>query len=139
MHLDISLSFVNVGMPLSMQDKEKGLKEGHSLYLIKPLDVKVRVSLFIVRVFCYYFDFSDYLLYVCNKLAFRNMVHFASNYSLIMSNCWKNGTTHCYYYIVSSLILSFVKNLTSQHHPILSILRSIINSVDVLAQMPTVF
>ena len=41
MHLDISLSFVNVGMPLSMQDKEKGLEEGHSLYLIKPLDVKV--------------------------------------------------------------------------------------------------
>ena len=41
MHLDISLSFVNVGMPLSMQDKEKGLKDGHSLYLIKPLDVKV--------------------------------------------------------------------------------------------------
>ena len=63
MHLDISLSFVNVGMPLSMQDKEKGLKEGHSLYLIKPLDVKVRVSLFIVRVFCYHFDFCDYLLY----------------------------------------------------------------------------
>ena len=48
MHLDISLSFVNVGMPLSMQDKEKGLREGRSLYLIKPLDVKVSMCILCV-------------------------------------------------------------------------------------------
>jgi hypothetical protein len=39
MHLDISLTNVNVGMPLSVQDKY--LVEGRSLYLIKPLDVQV--------------------------------------------------------------------------------------------------
>jgi hypothetical protein len=39
MHLDISLTNVNVGMPLSVQDKY--LVEGRSLYLIMPLDVQV--------------------------------------------------------------------------------------------------
>lgn len=39
MHIDISLTNVNVGMPLSVQDKY--IVEGQSLYLIKPLDVMV--------------------------------------------------------------------------------------------------
>ena len=39
MQMDISLSNVNVGMPLSVQDKY--LVEGRSLYLIRPFDVKV--------------------------------------------------------------------------------------------------
>lgn len=43
MHLDISLTNVNVGMPLSVQDKY--LVEGRSLYLIKPLDVQVLVMM----------------------------------------------------------------------------------------------
>ena len=53
MHLDISLTNVNVGMPLSVQDKY--LVEGRSLYLIKPLDVQV-VAL------CYRYE---YCLYYC--------------------------------------------------------------------------
>ena len=40
MHMDISLSNVNVGMPLSVHDKYS--IEGRSLYLIRPFDVKVK-------------------------------------------------------------------------------------------------
>ena len=39
MQMDISLSNVNVGMPLSVQDKFS--VDGSSLYLIRPFDVKV--------------------------------------------------------------------------------------------------
>ena len=42
MQMDISLSNVNVGMPLSVHDKY--LVEGRSLYLIRPFDVKVAVN-----------------------------------------------------------------------------------------------
>jgi hypothetical protein len=54
MHLDISLTNVNVGMPLSVQDKY--LVEGRSLYLIKPLDVQVvalRYRYKYCRCYCY--------------------------------------------------------------------------------------
>ena len=40
MHMDVSLSNVNVGMPLSVHDKCS--VEGRSLYLLRPFDVKVR-------------------------------------------------------------------------------------------------
>lgn len=39
MQIDISLSNVNVGMPVSVTDRY--LVEGRSLYLIRPFDVKV--------------------------------------------------------------------------------------------------
>ena len=60
MHLDISLTNVNVGMPLSVQDKY--LVEGRSLYLIKPLDVQV-VAL------CYRYEYCYCHCYCCCDIA----------------------------------------------------------------------
>ena len=60
MHLDISLTNVNVGMPLSVQDKY--LVEGRSLYLIKPLDVQVVALCYryeYCQCYCYCYCYCD--------------------------------------------------------------------------------
>ena len=117
MHLDISLTNVNVGMPLSVQDKY--LVEGRSLYLIKPLDVQV-VALCYRYEYCYChcyccFDIVIFILLLVLLLLLLPLLRYRYCYwCYCYCICavlpvigrlyfWDLGSDHCYFLLTDTI------------------------------------